>query len=128
MRIPKNRPASPSSYRGNPTRRRSRERLLVAWRDNPTATNQQIADLCGVGITTACECKPLSLKIGNARHKNKAIKTELQAAVVAALQLNPHASLRDIANLCMCSKTTVGRIKARQHHDQIHEGLQTPDC
>lgn len=125
MRIPQNRPASASSYRGNPKRAASRKSLYVAWLANPTATNQQIANMCGVGITTACECKPAHLKIAHMKRQGKAPKTELQHAIIAILQSDPAATLSQIARACKCGKSTVWRLKKRfQADDCLRQGVQ----
>lgn len=126
MRIPQNRPASPSSYRGNTKRAASRKSLYAAWLANPTATNQQIADMCGVGITTACECKPAHIKIAHTKKQGKAPKTEPQHAILALLQSNPSATLSQIAGACKCGKSTVWRLKKRfQADDRLLQSVQT---
>lgn len=124
MKIPKNRPAAASSYRGNPARMAVREKIRSTWLANPHFSAAAISEICDVPLTTAQESKPTAIRhVASIRHNPT---RTAQDELTWKLYLEDK-SILEIAETTERSVKTTKRAIASMKRDRLLKSLQTPN-
>lgn len=122
MKIPQNRPAAASSYRGNPKRMAVRTKIRAAWLANPHLSADAIGEMCEVSSFTAQQSRPTSIK--HALTCPVTTKLTTQDEITWNLYLEDK-TLFEIAELTCRSLRTTKRAIARMQRDRLLQSLQT---
>lgn len=126
MKIPNNRPAAASSYRGNPKRMAVREKIRAAWLANPHLSAKAIGEMCGVSKFTAQQSRPTSTKhAATDTTGGVTTKRTTQDEITWNLYLEDK-TLFEIAELTCRSLRTTKRAIARMQRDRLLQSVQTP--
>lgn len=125
MKIPQNRPAAASSYRGNPARMAIRERIRSTWIANPHLCAAEIARLCNITPYTAQQSRPTCIKHAATDTTSGIVsKRTAQDDLTWKLHLEDK-SLFEIAEATDRSIKTTKRVIASMKRDRLLKSLQT---